>query len=333
VRPARILCPVLLSVSMWPAWQTSRSTLHAQIVEARVGRFYDSTGWTAYRLGVARPLGGIFRVQIHGDLLRGVSGVGSIAGVGTDLTAFRTGGEGPYLIAGVSGGLGSEKSNNLTDLWGSWSAGAGYDVFPLSFVSLGAEGRWRQLSLGRRNGLEVALGLAFHVGGPRTDRPSPRSPNAGPLMQSNPGVGPSTGGETFPGTTLQALNDSIVATAAEAMGRPYTYGGTGTGGEGFDCSGLIQYSYARHRIALPRRSVDQARVGRKIDRQLRLLTPADILTFSNRGGRVSHVGLYIGDGRFIHSATRGVQVSVLSPEDPYGRWWYKRWVGVRRIVR
>ena len=73
--------------------------------------------------------------------------------------------------------------------------------------------------------------------------------------------------------------------------------------------------------------------GRKIDRELKRLAPADILTFSNRGGQVTHVGLYIGEGRFIHSATRGVQVSMLSAEDPYGRWWYKRWVGVRRIVR
>jgi cell wall-associated NlpC family hydrolase len=137
------------------------------------------------------------------------------------------------------------------------------------------------------------------------------------LLQSNPAT----------------LIDSIVATAAEAMGRPYTYGGTGTDGEGFDCSGLIQYAYGKHGIALPRRSVEQAREGRKIDRQLKLLAPADILTFSNHGGRVSHVGLYIGEGRFIHSATRGVQVSILSADDPYGRWWYKRWVGVRRIVR
>jgi cell wall-associated NlpC family hydrolase len=47
---------------------------------------------------------------------------------------------------------------------------------------------------------------------------------------------------------------------------------------------------------------------------------------------VSHVGLYIGDGRFIHSASRGVQISVLSDDDPYGRWWFKRWVGARRII-
>jgi cell wall-associated NlpC family hydrolase len=128
------------------------------------------------------------------------------------------------------------------------------------------------------------------------------------------------------------LADSIIATATEAMGRPYEFGGTGANGEGFDCSGLIQYAYGKHGIILPRRSTDQAREGAKVDRKLAQLRPGDLLTFSNRGGPVTHVGLYMGKSRFIHSATRGVQVSTLSAEDPYGRWWYKRWVGVRRLI-
>lgn len=305
------------------------TALHAQDLEVSIGRFYDSTGWTAYRLGVTRPLGGILRFQVHGDLLRGVSGVGTAAGAGTDLTAFRTGGDGPYLIAGVSGGLGSEVSNDLGDLWGSWSAGAGYDLFPVSFMSVGAEGRWRQLSLGRRDGIELSIGMALHLGRTAGIPSSGRPPTAAPGRLALP---PTASGEGVI-TSPETLSDSIVATAAEAMGRPYSYGGTGEDGEGFDCSGLIQYSYAKHGISLPRRSTDQAREGRKIDRRLKLLAPADILTFSNRGGKVTHVGLYIGEGRFIHSATRGVQVSVLSAEDPYGRWWYKRWVGVRRVVQ
>jgi cell wall-associated NlpC family hydrolase len=117
------------------------------------------------------------------------------------------------------------------------------------------------------------------------------------------------------------------------MGKPYEYGGTGKNGEGFDCSGLIQYAYGKHGIQLPRQSRDQAKAGSKVDRELDELRPADLLTFSNRGGRVTHVGMYVGGGRFIHSATRGVQVSTLSATDPYGRWWYQRWVGVRRIIR
>ena len=323
-----VLVPVWLAV----AWYCCPSTsLHAQDVEASIGRFYDSTGWTAYRLGVARPLGGVFRFQVHGEMLRRIGGVGSVAGLGTDLTAFRSGGQGPYLVGGVSGGLGSESSNNFNDFWGSWSAGAGYDLFPLSFMSLGVEGRWRQLSLARTDGFQVAIGLAVHVGRGSTPPERPGSPAAGPLLQPDLPVRPPSSQREK--AAPQTLNDSIIATAAEAMGRPYTYGGTGADGEGFDCSGLIQYAYAKHGITLPRRSTDQAREGRKIERELKRLEPADILTFSNRGGVVTHVGLYMGDGRFIHSATRGVQVSILSREDPYGRWWYKRWVGIRRVVR
>ena len=310
--------------------------LQAQNAEASVGRFFDSSGWTVYRLGFTRPLGSVFRLQLHGDAFRRVGGVGALGGFGIDLTAFRSGRDGPYLVAGLSGGLGSESSNDLSlsRLWGSWSAGAGYDVFPVSFMSIGAEGRWRELSLSGRQGVQLTLGLALHLGRGSTppERARPRDQLAGPFLPpeslaSTPQ--PDAGARPSPAT----LADSIIATATEAMGRPYVFGGTGAHGEGFDCSGLIQYAYGKHGIPLPRRSTDQAREGRKIGREVRLLASADILTFSNRGGQVTHVGLYIGDGRFIHSATSGVQVSTLSAEDPYGRWWYKRWVGVRRIVR
>jgi hypothetical protein len=304
----------------------------AQTVEARAGRFFDSDGWVTYRIGLRRPLVGILGVQFHGDLLKAVDASGGMAGVGTDLTAFRTGTEGPYLVAGLSGGLGSQTSNDLSNGWGSWSAGVGYDVFPASFLSVGVEGRWRELSLGSRDGFELGVGLTLHLGGgslPAGPRPEPG------LVSNRAG-----GNESLlpsPHAAVQAepasLADSIVATAAAAMGRPYEFGGTGARGGGFDCSGLIQYAYKKHGIVLARRSVDQAKEGRKVDRKPDRLRPADLLTFSNRGGPVTHVGLYMGGGRFIHSATRGVQISTLSAEDPYGRWWYKRWVGVRRIVQ
>ncbi|HEU5305096.1 MAG TPA: C40 family peptidase [Gemmatimonadales bacterium] len=307
----------------------------AQVLEARVGRFYDSPGWTAYRVGFTRHLGGIFAVQVHGDYLERVTDVGGFAGIGSDLTAFRTGNEGPYLVAGLSGGLGSDSTKTLSALWGSWSAGLGYDVFPASFLSVGAEGRWRELSLGHKRGLEIAVGVGIHVGrrsGPSERRPPPTSAG-GPIL-----VPATASSSELPAPAAEwsgpaGLANSIIATATDAMGRPYEFGGTGGHGEGFDCSGLIQYAYGKHGIRLPRRSVDQAGEGTKVERNPKVLKPADLLTFSNRGGQVTHVGLYIGNGRFIHSATRGVQVSTLSASDPYGRWWYKRWVGVRRIVR
>jgi cell wall-associated NlpC family hydrolase len=128
-----------------------------------------------------------------------------------------------------------------------------------------------------------------------------------------------------------STTDSVVATAAAAMGTAYRLGGTTAAG--FDCSGLIQYAYAQHGIALPRTSAEQARAGVQVDRRLDALRPGDILTFSNSGGPVTHVGLYVGDGRFVHSATGGVQLSRLGPDDPYGKWWWARWVGARRVAR
>ena len=314
------------------SWAGRTAEVEAQQAEASIGRFFDAGGWTAYRLGFTRPLSGVFRLHLHGDVLRQTNGQGTLGGLGADVIAFRSGSQGPYLVAGLSGGLGSERSNSFSDLWGSWSAGAGYDLFPVSFMSIGAQGRWRGLSLHGEQGVELTLGLALHLGQGGIPKQRRRgSQPATTLLLPETGTGylesdPATGSKPV------TLADSIIATATAAMGRPYTYGGTGADGGGFDCSGLIQYAYGKHGIALPRRSIDQAREGRKIDRELKKLAPADILTFSNRGGRVTHVGLYIGNGRFIHSATRGVQVSTLSADDPYGRWWYKRWVGVRRIV-
>ncbi|HEU4682138.1 MAG TPA: hypothetical protein VFS51_10350, partial [Gemmatimonadales bacterium] len=157
---------------------------HAQVFEARIGRFYDSPGWTAYRMGFTRPLGGVFAVQAHGDYLQRVGDTGGFAGIGTDLTAFRTGRDGPYLVAGLSGGLGSDSTNNYSKLWGSWSAGAGYDLFPVSFLSVGAEGRWRELSVGRRSGFELAIGLGLHIG--RGSQPPDRRP--GPVQSPSPAL-------------------------------------------------------------------------------------------------------------------------------------------------
>ena len=166
--PARYVTAVLLLGMVTPLVRS----LEAQ-VEARIGRFYDGGGWTAYRLGLNRKLGPILGLQAHGDLLRPVGGAaGGFAGLGTDITAFRKG-EGPYLVAGLSGGLGSEGSNSYSTLWGSWSAGAGYDLSPLSLISIGTEARWREMSAGR-DGFELVLGLALHVGG-RSDPSRPPS--------------------------------------------------------------------------------------------------------------------------------------------------------------
>jgi cell wall-associated NlpC family hydrolase len=306
-----------------------------QGIEGQVGRFYQEDGWTVYRLGVSRPLSGTIGASVHGDYFRRVKGAdGALGGLGLDLTAFRGGASGPYLVAGLLAGLGSAHSQSFSSTWSSWSAGVGYELVPASFLHVGAEGRYRQVSLDQREGFEFAAGISISLGG--SGRKAPASPRAPvPVTTSNDSALPpltTTPASRPPLTSAAVLADSVVATARHVMGRPYVYGGTGADGGGFDCSGLIQYAYGQRGVTLPRTSAEQAREGREVKKDPAHLVPGDLLTFSNRGGPVTHIGLYVGDGRFIHSATHGVQESVLSDDDPYGRWWYKRWVGVRRIL-
>jgi cell wall-associated NlpC family hydrolase len=292
----------------------------AQNFVGQIGHFYDDGGWTLYRIGMSQPLIGPVDLAFHGDYMaRSGDGAGAFAGAGLDVTAFRTGLQGPYAVAGIGGGLGSPHSTSFSSFWGSWSAGAGYDLLPAPFLTFGLEMRWREISLDNRGGLELAAGLGLRLGG-GSGRSAPSAPTS---------MGRPAPPESY---VSSAIADSVVETATGMMGRQYSYGGTGEDGGGVDCSGLIQYAYGRHGVALPRRSSDQALEGRGVPRDPNALRPGDLLTFSSSGGPVTHVALYIGNGQFIHSATGGVQISLLSPDDPYGRWWYERWVGVRRIV-
>lgn len=131
------------------------------------------------------------------------------------------------------------------------------------------------------------------------------------------------------------MQEGVVAAARQAIGKPYLYGGTGQGSAGFDCSGLIQYAYAQQGISLPRVSTQQATAGREVEKVIDALAPGDILIFAGQAGsgKVSHVGLYLGEGQFIHSSSsKGVMESRLSGTDPNGQWWYVRWVGARRVI-
>jgi hypothetical protein len=323
-----------LRVPLWLVLSLTAGTgpLAAQGFEGQIGRFYEDDGWDVFRLGLSRQLTGPLGLGLQGSYLHRAQGAaGALAGLSVDLTAFKGGGQGPYLVAGVGAGMGSTTSDDLSDPWGSWSVGAGYQLLPASFLSFGVETRWRELSLDARDGMEMAAGFSLRFGGRSAGSPRPAAtpPSALPPPTTAPSAAPPPGGE---GRDAVRLRNAVVATAKEAMGRPYEWGGTGENGGGFDCSGLIQHAYHQHGISLPRVSRDQAKEGRPITRDRSSLRPGDVLTFSNSGGPVTHVGLYIGEGRFIHSASHGVQVSLLSGDDPYGRWWYTRWVGVRRIV-
>ena len=122
--------------------------------------------------------------------------------------------------------------------------------------------------------------------------------------------------------------DSAVAIARRQLGIRYVFGGTSPE-RGFDCSGLLQYTMRALGLQIPRTAAEQARAGREIPRDTSQLRPGDLLYFGQRG-RVTHVGMYVGGGRFIHasSGSRRITESRLDrPQSSLVRAWY----GVRRL--
>ena len=117
---------------------------------------------------------------------------------------------------------------------------------------------------------------------------------------------------------------TALSVAHGLIGTPYRYGGTDP--RGFDCSGLVQYSFAKAGVRLPRTSRDIFRSSQIVspaDRQ-----PGDLVFFAISKGKISHVGIYSGSGQFIHSPSSGKGVSYASLKTPY---WKSRLVGVGRI--
>jgi len=121
---------------------------------------------------------------------------------------------------------------------------------------------------------------------------------------------------------------SMLKRGLALLGTPYRWGGS-TPESGFDCSGLVGYVFRNTLgIELPRISRDMANVGELI-RDRDALTEGDLVFFSRKGGRVDHVGIYIGNGQFLHSPRTGKDVEVASLTTGY---WSQRYLKGRRVV-
>lgn len=135
--------------------------------------------------------------------------------------------------------------------------------------------------------------------------------------------------DAWPGTdrapTRPVDPSSVVRTALSLRGAPYAWGGTTP--QGFDCSGFTHYVYAQHGVSLPRVAARQYRVGEAVS--ARELRPGDLVFFSTIAPGPSHVGVALGDGRFVHAPSERGAVRV---EDLGASYWRRRYLGARRIT-
>jgi cell wall-associated NlpC family hydrolase len=108
------------------------------------------------------------------------------------------------------------------------------------------------------------------------------------------------------------------------QGAPYRNGGSSP--SGFDCSGFVQYVFAQNGRALPREVRDQFKLGTAIDRNE--VKPGDLVFFQTVSPGASHVGIVVGDEKFVHApSSRGV----VRVESYTAGYWAMRWVGAKRI--
>jgi cell wall-associated NlpC family hydrolase len=112
--------------------------------------------------------------------------------------------------------------------------------------------------------------------------------------------------------------------ALAMVGKPYRYGGNNP--KGFDCSGLVQYSYARVGVRLPHGTRGLLQVSQPVSRKN--LKRGDLVFFTQEGKRSSHVALYLGDDRFVHSPSSGKHVHVAGFNDTY---WQRHFTEARRV--
>lgn len=125
----------------------------------------------------------------------------------------------------------------------------------------------------------------------------------------------------------KVAREAIIETALGQVGRPYRYGGDTP--DGFDCSGLVAYSYAEAGIAVPHNTTALRRAGSRID--LDEARPGDLLFYRfEKSPNTLHVAIYLGHGKMVHAPASGKQVAVIHTDDSP---WPDRFLGAARLIR
>ena len=122
-----------------------------------------------------------------------------------------------------------------------------------------------------------------------------------------------------------SIKDRLLRVAQRMLAVPYRFGGTTLWG--LDCSGFVQKTFAFLNLDLPRSAREQFREGAKVAKED--LSPGDLVFFRTYAKYPSHVGIYLGDNRFVHASSRERKVTVESLDTPY---YMKRYIGAKRLL-
>lgn len=136
---------------------------------------------------------------------------------------------------------------------------------------------------------------------------------------------PAHGLAKFAGRVLSrttTIARTLTRDALRFLGTPYVFGGTST--SGFDCSGYVQHVFAMLGVSIPRTADAQYYAGRRIKGGMKV---GDLVFFQTYLPGPSHVGIYLGNGKFVHASGHGVMVSSLSDE-----YWASRYLGAKRML-
>ncbi|MEO8911170.1 MAG: C40 family peptidase [Gemmatimonadaceae bacterium] len=241
----------------------------------------------------------------------------------------------PYTFGGP--GLESNaQPMGFTDAIRTWSYGGGLQLALGRLLSVNGEARSRHLATPATpadsqfvRGIEYRVGIGFHFGGGRQRFSTySRRSSANPSTGSRP-ERPSRVSWPVSTTSASGAARRVVPAAERYIGVPYRYGGTSPQ-SGFDCSGFVQYVYAQQGVNLPRTSRQMAGTGVEIEPSTRSLTVGDLMFFQ-QGGRISHVAIYAGNHRFIHSSSSGHGVRYDDLDSSRGRWFADHMVAARRV--
>lgn len=163
--------------------------------------------------------------------------------------------------------------------------------------------------------LGFLAGCATQPGPSRGPRPTPSN---APVFESI---------DALLGADADPRRTELVMMAISFLGVPYAFGGTSPE-RGFDCSGLVAYVYRRVlNQSLPRSAWEQSRVGESVP--VPALRSGDLVFYNTLARSFSHVGMYIGGGRFIHAPATGGVVSIAGM---FGEYWTQRFNGARRVI-